>query len=243
MTHLFFALQFLTIIPVKIKTLTQETASRSLVYFPLVGLLLGAALCFMHTLCRFIGLPPLSIDIILVITLAILTAAMHLDGLADTADGLLSGKSKEGSLAIMKDPHIGVMGVVSITSALSLKFAFLYALAPAAKPTALLLMCLLGRWALVWNLFLFPYARKDGKAKSFFEGINAGIVTKAALVTIVCALCIGRLQGLLLFLIITIFTYFLGRSLSRKIEGMTGDTLGAINEISEIICLLWICIL
>ncbi len=243
MKELFFAIQFLTILPVKIRTLPGETVSRSLASFPLVGLLLGAALCLIHSLSSFIGLPALSRDIILVISLAILTAAIHLDGLADTADGFLSGKNKEEILTIMKDPHIGVMGVVSIVSVLCLKIAFLYSIAPDSKPTALILMCLLSRWALVWNLFLFPYARKEGKAKLFFNGVTPAIVIKAALLALTLALIIDRLKGLLLFLIITIFTYYLGSFFSRKIDGITGDTLGAVSEISEISVLLWLCIL
>jgi len=102
---------------------------------------------------------------------------------------------------------------------------------------------MLSRWALVWDLFLFPYARKEGKAKLFFNGITLSAMLKAALIALTCALIIGGLRGLLLFLIITIAAYYLGAFFSRKIDGMTGDTLGAVNEISEITVLLWLCIL
>ncbi|MFA5118183.1 MAG: adenosylcobinamide-GDP ribazoletransferase [Candidatus Omnitrophota bacterium] len=243
MKQLLFAIQFLTILPVKLRALPADTVSGSLAYFPLVGLLLGAALCLVQSLGNVIGLPALSNDIVLVISLAMLTAAMHLDGLADTADGFLSGKSKEEVLNIMKDPHIGVMGVVGIISVFCLKIAFLYSIATELKPAALILMCMLSRWALVWNIFLFPYARKEGKALLFFNGITPATVLKAALIALTCALIIGGLKGFLLFFIITIAAYYLGSLFSRKIGGMTGDTLGAVNEISEIIVLLWLCIL
>ncbi|MDD4979937.1 MAG: adenosylcobinamide-GDP ribazoletransferase [Candidatus Omnitrophica bacterium] len=243
MKSLLLALQFLTIIPVKVSLAREDELAKSMICFPLIGLLLGLALVGIDNLFLNLNFPEFSINIILVISLVILTGGMHLDGLADTADALLSRKSKEEMLTIMRDPHIGVMGVLAIISMLLLKSSFLSTLGISSKMTALLLMCILSRWSMVFTIFLFPYAREEGKAKTFTQGITLKIFILATIITLIPVIAIWRIKGLLVLMIIAGVNYIFGKAMDKKIGGITGDTLGAAEEITEVIILFSICIL
>jgi len=241
--YLLIALQFLTILPIKIKSEIQETDfGVSLLYFPLVGLLIGLILAGMNNLLFILNFKELSVNIILIVALAALTGGMHLDGLSDTSDAFLSGKSRDEMLAIMRDPHIGAMGAISIISILLLKVGLLGAVAAPLKTTALLLACVLSRWSSVLAMFLFSYARKDGKARAFMQGMNLKIFTFSSITVLVFAFAIWQLKGLLTLLIVAGCAYLGGKFVSRKIGGITGDTLGAAIELTEIVTLFAVCI-
>lgn len=242
MTNFLLALQFLTIIPVKIKHINANRMSNSLVYFPAVGLLLGLFLAGMGCLLSYLNFERFSINIILVILLAILTGGLHLDGLADTLDAFLSRKSKEEKLKIMHDSNVGAMGVLGIASVILLKIAFLSSVTTPLKYLSLMLACILSRWSLLFTMFLFPYARNEGKAKVFIEGINRKIFFWATIITLIFVVLIWRIKGLLLFLMIIPCAYTMGRFIKERIGGITGDTLGATNELIEVIALFSICL-
>lgn len=241
--HILIALQFLTILPIKIKSeIREKDFGASLLYFPLAGLFLGLVLSGINMLLLFLNLSPLSVNIILVVTLVVITGGIHLDGLSDTADAFLSGKPRDEMLAIMRDPHVGVMGVIAIASVLLLKIGLLGAVAVPLKATALILSCVLSRWAGVLVMFLFPYARHDGKAKVFIEGMNLKIFMFSLAVVIALAFAIWRAQGLLALSIAAGCAYLGGKFAVRKIRGITGDTIGAIIELTEIVTLFTVCI-
>ncbi len=243
MTSLLLALQFLTIIPVRIKHITEQKLAESVIYFPAVGLLLGLLLSGVNSLFFNLNAPGFSINILLVISLLFLTGGIHLDGLADTADALLSRKNKEEALLIMRDSHIGVMGVLALISAVLLKIAFLTSIDTALKIVALFLMCALSRWSMVFAMFLFPYARKEGKAKVFMQGINLKIFVLSTAIALLSAFLIWQIGGILVFLIVMAASYIIIKFIVNKIGGLTGDTLGALCELNEIIVLLSIFIL
>jgi len=242
MVRFLLALQFLTIVPLKIKEASEKSVAGAMIYFPLVGLLLGLVLSGINTLLLFLNLSPLSVNIILVVALTVVTGGIHLDGLSDTSDAFLSGKSRDEMLAIMRDPHIGVMGAISIISIILLKVGLLGAVAAPLKTTALLLICVLSRWSSVLAMFLFPYARKDGKAKVFIQGMNLKIFVFSLIMVLVFAFAIWRLKGLLTLLIVAGCAYLGGKFAVRKIGGITGDTLGAAIELTEIVTLFTVCI-
>ena len=242
MSGFLLALQFLTIVPLKIKEVSEKKIAGAMIYFPFVGLLLGMALSGINTLLLILNLSPLAVNIILAVILTCLTGGMHLDGLSDTADAFLSGKTRDEMLAIMRDPHIGVMGAISIISVLLLKVGLLGAVAAPLKTTALLLACVLSRWSSVLAIFLFPYARKDGKAKAFIQGMNLKIFVLSSIMVLVFAFAIWRLKGILALLIVAGCTYLGSKFASRKIGGITGDTLGAAIELTEIVTLFMVCI-
>ena len=214
-----------------------------MIYFPLVGLLLGLILAGANGLLSFFNFEPYFINVMLVILLIVLTGGIHLDGLADTTDALLSGKDREEMLEIMRDSRIGVMGTLGLISIILLKIALVSALTVSLKTISLILMCVLSRWSLVFAMFLFPYAREDGKAKLFIQGINFKIFILATMLALISIAGTGKLSGLLVFAISAIGTYIINKFITRKIGGITGDTLGATNELIEIIILFSICIL
>ncbi len=237
MKSLLLALQFLTIIPVRVRDIETNKISESMIFFPLVGLLLGLILVSVNKWLHFLNLQQYSINIILVVSLIILTGGIHLDGLADTADAFLSRKNKEEMLKIMRDSQIGAMGALSLISILLLKIALISSFNVFLKIAALLLMCVLSRWAMVWLMFLFPYAREEGKAKIFINGINFRIFLLATVITFICVILVWQLKGILVMGMTAISGYLIGKFIKRKLGGITGDTLGAINEIVEIIVL------
>lgn len=233
MDSFLLALQFLTIVPVRIKHFYEKKMAEALLYFPVIGLLLGLTLAGCAGLLDWMNLEPLSIDIVLVILLAVFTGGMHLDGLADTADAILSRKPKDEMLRIMRDSHTGVMGILSIIIIILLKIAFLYSIDRRMFIPALILMCVLSRWALVGLMFFFPYARQDGKAKIFIQGINYRIVLICSLITLGIVIVAWPFGGILVLLLAGLSAYSFARFINSKIGGITGDTLGAACEIVE----------
>jgi adenosylcobinamide-GDP ribazoletransferase len=243
MTAFLLALQFLTAIPVRIREFHEKKHAASMIFFPLAGLLLGLVLVGINQLLLFLHFNQLAASIITIVSLVILTSGLHLDGLADTADALLSRERKDEMLEIMRDAHIGVMGVLGIACALLLKISLLYSVWPELKTGTLILMCALSRWAMVFAIFIFPYARQEGKAKVFFDGINNNIFILSTLITLALCAAIWKAGGLLVFGSSAIIAYLAGNLVYRKINGITGDSLGAINEIVEIAVLFAVCLL
>lgn len=242
MTSFLLALQFLTIVPLKIKEISEKKIAGAMIYFPFVGLLLGLALSGINTLLLILNFPSLAVNVILVVALIGITGGIHMDGLSDTADAFLSGKPKDEMLVIMRDSRIGVMGAVSIVSVILLKIGLISAVPAPLKTNTLLLMCVLSRWSSVLAVFLFPYARKDGKARVFIEGMNLKIFALSLFAAIVVAFVIWRLKGILALLIVAGCVYLGGRFASRKIGGITGDTIGAGIELTEVTALFIVCI-
>jgi len=243
MKNFLIALQFLTIIPLRIKHVEREDMSKSVVYFPLVGLLLGLILTGADRFLYFLNFEQFFINISLVVFLIALTGGLHLDGLADTVDAFLSRKNKEDMLKIMRDSRIGAMGVLGIISIVLLKISFLSSISVSSKTTALLLMCILSRWALVLSMFLFPYARQEGKAKIFIHGTNLKVFAFSAIVTLFCVILFCKPQNLVIIAVIMPITFIIGRFITNRIGGITGDTLGASNELIEVVTLFSICVL
>jgi len=170
--------------------------------------------------------------------LAGITGAMHLDGLADTFDSIFHPAGKEERLRIMRDPHIGAMGVVSMASVLMLKVSILAGLSQFIKPMALILMCVLSRWSAVLVMFKFPYAREEGKIKAFTQNINFKVFSLATILALFLVLFIWQAQGLLLFATVGILSFLFSKFAQKKIGGITGDILGALLELNEVLVLL-----
>ncbi|MGA1870672.1 MAG: adenosylcobinamide-GDP ribazoletransferase [bacterium] len=236
------ALQFLTIIKIESgKTqLREEDLADSMIHFPLIGLLIGAMLVLENFILLYL-FPRAVVDIILIISLIYLTGALHLDGLGDCFDAFYAGSDKEHILTIMKDSHLGSMGVISLICLLGLKWACLSCMIPAIKNKALLCMPVLGRWAMVFITALSPYARDTGKlGKIFADYVNRNHLMKASLIPIVLSIGLFRIWGALLILLIIALCVCVIKYLKYKLGGITGDTLGASNEVMEVISLLFI---
>jgi adenosylcobinamide-GDP ribazoletransferase len=139
------AIQFLTIVPVKSKNADEKNLGLSLLYFPAVGLILGLVLICIYHLLVFLGFQPWAAAVILTVSLTLITGGLHLDGLADTLDALAGGRDREQMLQIMRDPHIGTMGVLGLLCAVLLKTVLVASLSAPALLKALPVMCVLSR--------------------------------------------------------------------------------------------------
>jgi len=228
------ALRFLTIIPISRRRVLQgsELAS-SMAYFPLVGAVLGSILALWDILLSHFWSNSL-VAAFMVVALVVLTGGLHLDGLADTVDGLLGGGSREEKLRIMEGSTIGTFGALALLCTILLKFALLMELPAPLRREALFLLPVLGRWAMVYALFLSPAAKGRGMG-SFFKahGQGRGFVI-ATIVAVTLSLLFGP-WGLVLLLAVWLATALLSRAIARQLGGLTGDNYGAICEIDEVL--------
>ena len=242
MNSLLEAIRFLTITPIKTGHDDRYMPS-SVSYFPVAGLLLGLLLAGLNQALGYLDLNELTISVSLVAALAVMTGGLHLDGLADTFDALMSGKPREEMLRIMRDPHIGTMGVLSLVIVLLLKTALIYSIAASVKVPAIILMCVLGRWAMSLSIFLFPYARQEGKASIFIDGKRSLYIVISTVFALAITIIAIGINGLTLFAAIALAAYVIGRAVTLRLGGITGDVLGATNELIEVAVLFGICIL
>lgn len=229
------ALSFLTCLPVKINyEVSREQMGRTLAYYPVVGLTLGLMIAGAAYLGDFLHLG-LAGDVLAVGTLVAMTAGLHLDGLMDTADGLLSGQPRDRKLEIMKDSNVGAMGVIVLVVYLLLKVSLVSGLFWPDKYRILILMPAAGRWAMVYTIAGYPYARpKPGLGSIFDQETGRRNLTWATLILLVASFLLMEWMGLLLFGIIFIIVYFFTKAVAASLGGHTGDTYGATNEVAEL---------
>ena len=235
------ALQFLTILPVK-RNFTNAQMGRATAYFPVIGLIIGAILLGLHYLLDFL-LPGGVVNALLLATLVILSGGLHLDGLADTIDGLAGHRTPERRLEIMHDSRIGGIGAVGLFMVLIIEYVALNSIPGKWMPFSLLLAPTVSRWAMVNSIFAYPYARPEGLGKAFKQGVSQRELLIASLVTLALAVILFQWAGLVI--IATVFIIINGAALyfKRQLGGLTGDTYGAINEIALITVLLTINVL
>jgi adenosylcobinamide-GDP ribazoletransferase len=232
------AVAFLTRLPAPGARPDLEQVAASQPWFAAAGLLIGAlALAVDRIAMR--ALPPASVDVLVVVALVAITGGLHLDGLADAADGLLGGRTPEQRLEIMRDVHAGTYAIVAIVCVLALKWAGLAALPADVRVEAVLLTPCLARFAVVVAATL-PYARPEGLGASFRRhawpwGVVASGLTAAgaaaALVGAGCAIVVA---------FAAVVPLALGWLALRAAGGVTGDTLGATIEVTEALMLLFI---
>lgn len=239
MTTFSLAWQFLTILPwgKREQEIDPRLLGRSMAFYPMVGLLLGLILWAVHWACSFV-FPRALCDGLVIMLLAILTGGLHLDGLADTCDGLASGKSPEEKMKIMKDHRVGTFGVVGLILILGMKFLALNSLPDPAVGAGLLFALILGRWSMVQLTYRTPYARQEGGlGLAFKETLTRREVILAAATSLVLGLFFWRVWGVILCLMVGLFTLLIQKFFEKKIGGITGDVLGAANEVNEVLVL------
>lgn len=233
MKQFLIALQFLTILPIKIKSqISREYFGQSLAYFPLVGILIGILLAIISIIFNY--LPHLVLGAIVLVISIIITGGIHLDGFADTCDGFYGARSKEEILAIMRDSRIGVMGTIGVACILLLKFSLIVSIPQNHLWKALILMATFARWAQVLACYSSDYARENGKARFFIEYASLKGVIIGGLLTFTLFLLLVNVKGVLLFLLAYAVVFLFIKYIKKKIDGMTGDTIGATSEIAEI---------
>ncbi|HRZ87650.1 MAG TPA: adenosylcobinamide-GDP ribazoletransferase [bacterium] len=234
-----FAFQFLTRIPLPSLQFDPARAGRSMRYYPLVGIFIGELLVLLHLfLARH--LPVRIENMILLVFMAAVTGAFHLDGFADTVDAFFSVKDRDKMLAIMKDSRVGAIGAIGLILLLLAKFELLCALPAASKNAALFLMPVLSRWSMPVSARVMPYARaEDGLGRSFCESVCWPDVIIASLIAFVPAVALLGMNGLTVISVAGLSTGGLLLYAHRKIKGITGDVMGFIAEILEVVILLF----
>jgi adenosylcobinamide-GDP ribazoletransferase len=238
MYHLALAFQFLTILPwPRVQVRHPDDLGGSMALYPIVGATLGGIMVGVY----FVGsevFPDGVLRPALVVLLIILTGGLHLDGFADVCDGFYGGKSKAEALGIMKDPHLGTMAVVGIIAMLMMKVVLLSHLPSALLSSALLIFPAIGRGGMVWGMWMAPYARPEGgTGEAFFRTLGRRQVWTATLLLGGWAVLLAGWSALIMLgLAVGATRLFVGYC-NLRIGGMTGDTLGALNELLEILTL------
>ena len=211
----------------------ERDIAHSTSFFPLVGMIIGAFLILINLISSRYLSPFIASAIILIGWVGI-TGALHLDGFADTVDGLCGGENKEKILSIMEDSFIGAKGAVFLILLLLLKFTLLVGLTANYKNYALLFAPAVGRWSMAMGIYLSPYARKEGLAKAFFSHKTGKGILWATFTTFCLGLVLFRIEFFYIIGIALAANLFFIAYLKKKIGGLTGDNLGALNEIIEV---------
>ncbi len=234
----FIALQFLTIIPLPFRVRCYEKdLGRAMAFFPLAGLTIGLLLVGVDFVaCRLFPRPVT--DLLLLATLAAVTGALHLDGLADVCDGLAARGGRERFLAVMKDSRTGAVGVVGLVLGLMLKYEVLLQVPGDKKWGALLLFPMLARYGQVQSTVGARSARQDGLGAAFVASAGSFQLLVAMVAALPLSWLILGVQGLWPFLAVFLLTCFLRWWFHRRLGGVTGDVIGCISELNEITCLL-----
>jgi adenosylcobinamide-GDP ribazoletransferase len=234
------AIQFLTIIPLPFSVRCGEKdLGRSLAYFPLAGLTLGALLVGLNYLLSLV-LPRGIVDLLLVTSLAVVTGVLHLDGLADVCDGLAARGDRERFLKVLKDSHIGAAGAIGLVLALLLKYEALLAVPANIKQQALFCFPLLARFGQVTMIVGARQARGDGLGSLFISGAGWVQLLLASMTTLAASLLLMGFSGLWLFVAASLLTWLIKAWFHRKVGGITGDIIGFTSELNEILTLLMI---
>ncbi len=231
----FTAVRFLTVIPFNWNIeLDEYNFKKSLVFFPLVGLIIGGLGYLLVSFCTLL-FPSAIIALILVIFLSGISGFLHLDGLADSGDGLLCSLPAERSLEIMKDSRVGAMGVIVLIFLLLGKFVALGEIPISLLPVAAILIPVGGRTAILFSMALFPYARKEGGLGNLFDSSRTSFMVVAGMFFfILLTVLFTDLKTAFLGSIVVVATaIFFGLYCKSRIGGITGDTLGAVCELSE----------
>ena len=247
----FAALKFLTILPLFRKRVdTLEEIGGSIVYYPVVGLIIGLALAGLSWLFRLV-LPSPVANALLIVSLVIITGALHLDGFIDTCDGIAGHKPAEARWQVMHDSRSGAFGVVGAVLLLLLEYVMLNSILLPLMTVTLVMMTVFGRWAMVYAIFAFPYARPEGLGKAIKQSANWERFTAATVIALAISIVLARLAGfvhffvagaaimLAVWVIITVVAAFF----KKMFAGLTGDTYGAIDEIAEVSVLLLVILL
>jgi adenosylcobinamide-GDP ribazoletransferase len=243
MTAFLIALQFLTCLPVRLTSMpSPEQSGRSMLFYPLVGVVIGLVL---WGLASFLIDAPVLLTSALVLALWVaFTGALHLDGLADSADAWLGGLGdRERTLSIMKDPRSGPVAVAVLVLVLLLKFTAIAAILASGHLSALVLAVVAGRGAMVMLFLTTPYARQGGLGESMARHMPKAGARGVLLATALGIWVVGGWAGFSLLLIVALLFVALRRTMMRRLQGTTGDTAGAMLELTECAAIVWLALI
>lgn len=225
------ALQLLTVIPIK-RGFTDRQLTWTTGYFPVVGAAIGLVLAGLNFVLGLV-LPSSVVNVLLIVSLVVMTGALHLDGLIDTCDGLAAHRSPEERRQIMRDSRTGGFGVVGAMLLLLVKYVLLNNVPQDSMMLTLILMPTVSRWAMVYAIFTHPYAKPSGLGRSFKQATRWPQFLVTTIITLALAAGLFRLAGMVTVCGVWILITAAAAYLRLKLDGLTGDTYGAINEIAE----------
>lgn len=232
------AFQFLTIIPLPVNGAWGEgDMGRSMRFFPLVGLLLGGMLALACYGFSYF-LPSPVADMLLVALLALVTGGLHLDGLADVCDGFGARGPRERFLEVMKDSSVGAVGVIGVVLGLMLKYQSLHQLPLSIKTGAIILFPAVARFAQVQLAVGSKRARGDGLGATFIAGAGKFELFCAGFTILAASYCILGVPGIICCIIASLFAILAKAYFNRRLGGITGDVIGCVSELVEILCLM-----
>lgn len=232
-------LQFLTTITISKNAYYDGDIGDGIVYFPVVGIILGAIEALVSYILLYMGVSAGITSIIVVGTGVVLTGGLHLDGLSDTFDGIFSYRSKERILEIMKDSRLGTNGMISLLFLILLKLQFTREALEAGKYFYIFIMPMVARFVAVILTYKSVSARKNGMGEFFIgKGRIDHIIVDFAIVGAVSILTVGVLNGVIVLIGAFLFSYLFRRFIYSRIDGLTGDTLGCAIEMYEAISLM-----
>jgi adenosylcobinamide-GDP ribazoletransferase len=231
------AVSFLTRVPAGAGTRTPEELARSVPWFPVVGAGVGLAVAGVYAAARAL-LPPLPAATVAVVAGVCLTGAFHEDGLGDTADAFGGGRDREDTVRILKDPRLGTFGVLAVAASLLLRVGAVAALAPGAALAALPAAHALSRAAAVATMAALPAAAETGLGAAYALALSRRRALGGAAAGLAAALALLGLAGLVAAAAAGLAALALGRLAVRRLGGVTGDVLGAIQQVGEALVLL-----
>jgi adenosylcobinamide-GDP ribazoletransferase len=229
------ACRYLTVLPLP-RSRAPGDLGRAAAWFPAVGLVLGACLAIASLAADRI-VPPVVGAMLLVALWAALTGGLHLDGLADTFDGLGGGWSRERALSIMRDARSGPYGVTAIVLVLGLKAAAVASLPEGLAWKTLVLAPVVGRTGPLLLVRLCPPARAEGAGHALATGARWPALVAGGLVAIVAAAALLQGWGIAALGMAALLAWGWAARLRRRLGGFTGDTLGALVEVTEALVL------
>ncbi|MGT2499927.1 adenosylcobinamide-GDP ribazoletransferase [Bradyrhizobium guangxiense] len=234
------AASFVTILPVaSSKPAGDGAVARATWALPLAGLLVGLAGAFVYKVAIRCGLTPNLAALFALTTTALITGALHEDGLADTADGFGGGRTRERKLEIMRDSRIGTYGVCALILSFGLRWSALATIgSPFAVTLALCAAHAASRAGVPAFMTLVPPARPDGLSASAGAPPGRSVAVAFALGTLALALALGPAKALAGVILLSLAGLMLARLAIRQIGGQTGDILGAFEQLGEILILL-----
>jgi adenosylcobinamide-GDP ribazoletransferase len=229
---------------------SPEELGGSIGYFPVIGLIIGLILAGLYWLLSLF-LPPAVVSVLLIVSMVVISGALHLDGFVDTCDGIAGHKTVEDRWRVMHDSRAGAFGIVGVSLLLLVKYVSLNSVPENLLMVTLVLMPVVSRWAMAYTVFAYPYARPAGLGKTFKQGASWQRFTTATIITLAVAIGLARLTNITYFylagpaimLAIWVIVVIMAAYLKRKFSGLTGDTYGAINEVAEVCVLILICLL
>jgi adenosylcobinamide-GDP ribazoletransferase len=228
------AIQFLTRLPVPDKLqASEETLGKATKFFPLVGAMVGAGAALTFWLLQYL-LPHSAAALFAIIFTAFITNAFHEDGLADTFDGCGGGWTKEQALEIMRDSRLGTYGALALVFLILGKFIFLSALAPGQIWRWLIVAHTASRWTVLPLCAWLPYARAEGQGKLVAKQIGTADIFIGSMTFFGAVLLLSWQAALAALLVAGLVTLLSGLYFRARLSGVTGDCLGAANQLTEV---------